>query len=84
MDALGLVAKWRAEADLGWDMCSLSPDQIELLRRCAAELEAAAGECERLRADVAFVVERFKRDEAQGFRSRDRRFAIEILDRGRQ
>lgn len=39
-----------------------------------------ADEISRLRRALEHVVETFKRDEAQGYRSRDRQFAIEILE----
>jgi hypothetical protein len=41
--------------------------------------EKAEAEIERLRETIKVVVETFERDEAQGYRSRDRRYAIDIL-----
>jgi hypothetical protein len=48
----------------------------------AAESDACkelAKEIERLREAIKVVVETFEKDEAQGYRSRDRRYAIDIL-----
>jgi hypothetical protein len=44
-----------------------------------ARVQALRAELEQLQQAVKAVVETFSRDEAQGFRSRDRQFAIEIL-----
>lgn len=48
-------------------------------------LEDAAKEIERLRRIEAMaqrVLETFQKDEAQGYRSKDRQFAIELLAKG--
>ncbi len=47
----------------------------------AEQLRAAADALERLEQAVETVVSTFERDEAQGYRSRDRQFAIDLLRR---
>lgn len=44
-----------------------------------AAMEKLQAESARLRAAVAFVVETFEKDEARGYHTKDRQFAISIL-----
>lgn len=59
--------------DMGWEAVA----NLRLRR-----LEQVNAENERLRqveAMARYVLEKFQKDEAQGYRSRDRQFAIEML-----
>ena len=50
-----------------------------LRQEFSARAYAAEAKVRRLREGIAAVVDTFARDEAQGYRSKDRQFAIEVL-----
>ena len=56
--------------------CVGTPAKIEWPHRL---LHEAADEIEQLGFKIKTVLETFERDEAQGYRSKDRQFAISIL-----
>lgn len=56
--------------------CSLHRDG----RAKRIDILTPAPQAETLEQAVQYILKRFKADEAQGYRSRDRQFAIEILD----
>jgi hypothetical protein len=65
-------------------MADMSDDIVLRLRSDGSSwaqpmFNEAADEIERLREAITVVVETFARDEEQGYRSRDRRFAIDVL-----
>lgn len=53
--------------------------ELGLRREFSARASAAEAEVKRLRAAIRTVVETFEKDQREGFQSRDRTFAIEIL-----
>jgi len=71
-DGCGGQPTWRLEADgRGANYCSGCRNRISLID--------AGLEMGKMRKAIERVVTTFEKDEAQGFRSRDRQFAIEIL-----
>lgn len=65
--------KWRSDLEAvgGWDN--------EMVAVNAGVVRAMIVHGKSQEAGIQTVVETFERDEAQGFRSKDRQFAIEIL-----
>ena len=47
----------------------------EMAERCAQEIEASS----KLRSRIRTVIENFRRSEQQGYRSKDRQYAIDML-----
>ncbi len=71
---------------------AIADDHVKILREIAddlgrdydgyaEELRAAATRIEQLEQAIEYVASTFERSEAQGYRSRDRQFAIELLRR---
>jgi Mg-chelatase subunit ChlI len=84
-----LLEDWR-EQDRAlqrlWELCGIDQAAPPTPADIATHLEAALAACRAERAQIAQVVtaaqqvvDTFKRDEAAGYRSRDRQFAIEVL-----
>lgn len=61
--------------------CGFDNAQTDICSQCGASLNLADVEAARLRAAVDLVLATFKKDEQDGYRSRDRQFAIAILDK---
>lgn len=90
-DPAALAARLRERAEHLHRVARRSSDcgvrlhkEAEELERLASVLEAAAAEIaafKKLEWAVRKVVETFREDEAQGYRSRERRYAIDMLGR---
>jgi len=61
--------------------CGFDNAQADICSACGTSLNPADVDTERLRAAVDYVLTKFKQDVQDGYRSRDRQFAIAILDK---
>jgi hypothetical protein len=78
VDATGVFDHPLGPRHLGHNPSWIKASDVEAHLRA---VEAAhQQEIAQLNAAISCVVETFKRDEAQGYRSRDRQFAIEVLE----
>jgi hypothetical protein len=88
MAEMAAVAAVVPDGRVTWSEPYLS-DLVKLLRDAAAEvdrLRAASSPApldeSPLRKMVEYVLQRFEKDEADGYRSKDRQFAIDVLRKG--